>query len=89
MAATACVPLWSGAVATATACVPHVCEGVQSVCPGPTVEQGVRAVHELHLDAVQGLLGWLNVQQVQDDGLVRAKHVAAGHHGGQGVADLA
>lgn len=36
-----------------------------------------------------GLLGGLNVQHVQDDGLVGAQHGAARNHGADGIADLA
>jgi hypothetical protein len=45
----------------------------------PTLEQWEGGINELHLDSLQGLLGRLNVQHVEDHRLVRAKHPASCH----------
>ena len=41
-----------------------------------TLQQRERGVEQLHLDALEGGLGGLNVEQVQDDRLVGAEHAA-------------
>ena len=41
-----------------------------------TLQQRERGIEQLHLDALEGGLGGLNVEQVQDDGLVGAEHAA-------------
>ncbi len=53
--------------------------------------RGERAVVQLHHHALERLLGLLvgNLQQLEDDGLVLAEHLAAGDAEQQAVADLA
>lgn len=55
----------------------------------PTRKQGVGGVHQLHAHALQSLLCGLNVQHVQDHGLIGAQGRAPGNHGSQGITDLA
>jgi hypothetical protein len=56
---------------------------------GPTCQQRVGGIQQLHAHALEGLGGGLDVEHVQDDGLVRAQHGAARDHRADGVADLA
>ena len=53
-----------------------------------TLEEGEGAVSELHGDALEGLLGLGDIDEVEDDGLVVAEHVAVGDPEEEGVADL-
>lgn len=54
-----------------------------------TLQQGEGGVHELHADALQRLSSRWDIQQVQDDGLVRSQRDATGNHRGERIADLA
>lgn len=42
-----------------------------------TLQQRESSVKQLHLDTLEGSLGGLNVEQVQNDGLVGAEHAAS------------
>lgn len=51
-------------------------------------QQGKGTVVQLHDHAIQDAHALGNVQQVQDDLLVGAQHIALGHHVQQRVGDL-
>ena len=53
-----------------------------------TLEEWKRAIIELHDDAVERLEGGLDLQQVEDDRLLRAEHRAGGDPEQERVADL-
>ena len=53
-----------------------------------TMQQRVGGVDELHAHALQGLLCWWDVQQVQDDGLVWPQRCASRNLWRQCIADL-
>src|SRR5690606_20488543 len=53
------------------------------------VEEGERAVVELHDHPLEGRQRWGDLDELQDDGLVGAQHVAGGDAEGEGVADIA
>ncbi len=44
-----------------------------------TLQQREGGVQQLHLDALERRFGWLDVEKVEDDGLIWAEHAAAGH----------
>ena len=54
-----------------------------------TLDQWERSIDQLHAHALQGGGCGGNIQQVQDDWLVRPQHHSTGDHGGQGIANLA
>ena len=52
-------------------------------------QQGQGGVDQLHAHALQGLGRGLDVEEVEDDGLVGAEHGAPGDERAEGVPDLA
>ena len=58
--------------------------------PSPvlTLKKWVGAIHQLHTQALKGVLGGLHIQQVQDNRLVSAKHGSGGHLRSQRIANL-
>lgn len=54
----------------------------------PTLDEWICSIDKLHTDSFQSLSSGRNVQQVQDDGLVRTKHGTAGDHRGECIPNL-
>ena len=48
------------------------------VCGDDTGQRGKGTVIEFHDDALEGVQGWRDFQQLENDGLVRAEHLAGG-----------